>query len=143
MAQNVTTTAWSSKVINNRGDVLHTLAITSLPGDTTPATTLRVPLRCGPDMQRVNRYISIVMVASAVAGSNLDIALQGGVDTSMTGEFTLLDAPVADITNAAKTKGGVVDLNAYPAVAYAFNITADADNLANGLTIYVFEPKAS
>lgn len=140
MAQNVTTTVWSSKVINSRGDILHTLAITSLPGDTTALTTKNIPLRHGPDMTRVNRYISVVMVASAVAGTNLDIALQGAMDTSLTGEFTLLDAVVADITNSAKTKGGVVDLNVYPAPVYAFNITADTDNLANGLTIYVYEP---
>jgi hypothetical protein len=88
------------------------------------------------DPENNNRYISVLCSASAVTGTNLDIALYGA-HTSGGTKFLLVDAIVADITNSAKTAGGRVDLNAYPAPYYYIGWTADADESANTITVSI------
>ena len=84
------------------------------------------------------KYVTIVATASAVSGTNVDLSLYGSL--TATGEkFLLLDlnSIVADITNSAKTKAGVLDINAYPAPYYYLAHTTDADESANTITYSV------
>lgn len=83
--------------------------------------------------------ISILVSATAVSGTNVDIGLYGAMSESGT-KFLLLDAPVADITNASKTAGGVVNLLSYPAPIYFIGWTVDASETANDITVDIFAP---
>jgi hypothetical protein len=90
----------------------------------------------GPRSTTTTRYIFITGVASAISGTNIDIGLYGS-DSPTGTKYLLADAPIADISNAAKAKGGVIDLNAYPAPYYFLGHTADADEHANTVTYTV------
>ena len=85
-----------------------------------------------------NRYITIFAEASAVSGTNIDISLWGAYSSGGT-KFLLLDAPgsIADLTNAAKTAAGRIDLEAYPAPYYYIGMLADVDESANTVTLNV------
>lgn len=83
-----------------------------------------------------NQYVTFAFKASAVSGTNLDIALYGA-NTSGGTKFLLKDAVVADITDATKA-AGVIDINAYPAPFYYLAWTADADESANTITVDVY-----
>lgn len=83
-----------------------------------------------------NRYVSVLAVASAVSGTNLDIAIYGAMTPTGT-KFLLKDAVVTDLTNGVHY-GGVIDLNAYPAPYYFISWTADADESANTITVSVY-----
>ncbi len=88
-----------------------------------------------------NKYISILCVASAVTGTNIDVELlgtyQAGLTLSTENTWLLLDAPVADLTNATRVQGGRVDINAYPAPIYALRYTTDTNESANTITTYI------
>lgn len=90
----------------------------------------------GPNLDKLNRYVTFVFNASAVSGTNLDIALYGATTQGGT-KFNLKDAVVADITATGKV-AGVVDLNAYPAPFYYLGWTSDANESANTITVEVF-----
>ena len=90
-----------------------------------------------PDMSKANKYVTCTFNASAVSGTNLDIALYGSDTEAGTTKFLLKDAVVADIT-ATGTVAGQVDLNAYPAAYYFLAWTADADESANTIAVKVF-----
>lgn len=85
---------------------------------------------------RLNQYVSFLVSASAVSGTNLDIALYGAMTESGT-KFLLKDAIVADVTNGV-AQGGVIDLQAYPCPNYFVGWTADTDEDANTVTVSVF-----
>jgi hypothetical protein len=89
----------------------------------------------GPNLDNNNRWISASFNASAVTGTNLDIALYGASSDGGT-KFLLKDAVVADIT-ATGTVAGLIDLNAYPAAFYYLAWTADVDESANTITVKV------
>jgi len=89
----------------------------------------------GPNLDNNNRWISASFNASAVTGTNLDIALYGASSDGGT-KFLLKDAVVADIT-ATGTVAGLIDLNAYPAAFYYLAWTADADESANTIAVKV------
>lgn len=82
------------------------------------------------------RYISIFGEASAVTGTNIDISLWGAYTSGGT-KFLLLDAPIADLTNAAKTAGGSINIEAYPAPYYFIGMLADADEHLNKVTLSI------
>lgn len=83
------------------------------------------------------RYITVTCTASAVSGTNLDIGLYGAQTT--TGTKTLLkDAIVTDLQTGALTATGSVDLNAYVYPYYFIGWTADANESANTIGVYVY-----
>lgn len=82
------------------------------------------------------QYVSFAFKASAVSGTNLDIALYGALTKTGT-KFLLKDAVVADITDATKAVG-TLDMQAYPAPYYFLAWTADANESANTITVEVF-----
>ena len=82
------------------------------------------------------RYISIFGEASAVTGTNIDISLWGA-HTSGGTKFLLLDAPITDLTNAAKTAGASINIEAYPAPYYYIGMLADADEHLNTVTLSI------
>jgi len=82
------------------------------------------------------RYITISAVASAVTGTNIDVSLWGAFTSGGT-KFLLLDAPIADLTNAAKSAGGSVNIEAYPAPYYFIGMLADANESSNTVTLNV------
>lgn len=86
---------------------------------------------------RASQYISFLVTCSAVTGTNVDIALYGSFTVGGS-KFLLLDAPVADVTNAVKVQGGVVNLALYPAPNYWVAWTADVNESANTITVQVF-----
>ena len=90
-----------------------------------------------PNLDNANRYVEIGFNASAVTGTNLDIALYGSDTEAGTSKYLLKDAIVADIT-ATGWSFGQVDLNAYPAPYYFLAWTSDADESANTIATKVF-----
>lgn len=83
-----------------------------------------------------NRYVSFTFNASAVSGTNLDIALYGSTTEAGTSKYLLKDAVVADITATGEV-AGQVDVNAYPAPFYFLAWTSDANESANTITVKV------
>jgi len=81
------------------------------------------------------QYVSFSFNASAVTGTNLDIALYGS-DTVGGSKFLLLDALVADITDTTMV-AGVIDIQAYPASFYWISVTGDNAEVGNTLTIKI------
>lgn len=89
-----------------------------------------------PDYNKTNKYITASFKASAISGTNLDIALYG-CDADGSNPVLLKDAVVADITTTALI-AGTVDLNAYPYEAYKLGWTADANESANTIAVSVY-----
>jgi hypothetical protein len=88
-----------------------------------------------PNLANNNFYVAFSFNASAVSGTNLDIALYGASESGGT-KVQLLDAVVADITATGRATG-VVDLNAYPAAYYYLGWTSDADESANTIEVEI------
>lgn len=88
-----------------------------------------------PDNSKANKYVEFGFNASAVTGTNIDIALYGAMSSGGT-KFLLKDTIVADIT-ATGLVFGQVDLNAYPAPYYYLAWTTDVDESANTISVYV------
>jgi hypothetical protein len=93
-----------------------------------------------PNLAVNNRFIAVTVNASAVSGTNLDIALYGAASSGGT-KFLLKDTIVADIT-ATGTLAAPIDLNAYPAPFYYIGWTADANESANTIAVKVMLQKA-
>ena len=86
------------------------------------------------DQEITNKNVTVILNASAVSGTNLDISLHGAWEAGGS-KFTLVsDALVADIT-ATGNNVDVLDLNAYPAPYYYIGWTSDADESANTITV--------
>lgn len=93
-----------------------------------------------PDGKFANRNIFLSVNASAVTGTNLDIALYGSDTESGAVKHLLLDAVVADIT-ATGWVDAIVDLNAYPSAYYFLAWTADVDEDANTIDVKLSAPQ--
>lgn len=105
--------------------------------DTAKAYTAEIDF-VGPDPSREFKYVLVEIVASAVTGTNLDVALEGAVRKS--GTLTvLLDAIVADITDTTPALARL-DLNEYSAMVYKFSFLSDTDETANSVTVRVWIP---
>ena len=87
------------------------------------------------DGNQVSRYVTFTLNASAVTGTNLDIALYGA-STEAGSKYLLKDAIVADIT-ATGIVAGIHDLNLYPAPYYFIAWTSDVDESANTIDLEV------
>lgn len=127
---------WIKRTVNG---MLVATEVVTLPASATIGYTSEIDFLKAVDDSA--RYISIRCTASAITGTNVDVSLLG-TDTSAGTKFTLLDAPVADITNSAKTAGAAVNLAAYPAPYYYIGLTADADESANTMTVVIMVPQA-
>lgn len=89
-----------------------------------------------PRLDGTVQNVGFALKASAVTGTNLDIAIYGAL-TSGGIKFLLKDAIVADITDATKVVG-YLDVNTYPCAYYYVAWTADADESANTIELEVF-----
>ena len=86
------------------------------------------------DSSLANKKVAIVLNASAVSGTNLDISLYGTWEAGGSKVTLVSDALVADIT-ATGNNVDILDLNAYPMPYYYIGWTADADESANTVTL--------
>tara|TARA_R100000152_G_scaffold10412_1_gene4316 strand:- start:952 stop:1395 length:444 start_codon:yes stop_codon:yes gene_type:complete len=86
------------------------------------------------DSSLANKNVAIVLNASAVSGSNLDISLHGTWEAGGSKVTLVSDALVADIT-ATGNNVDILDLNAYPMPYYYIGWTADGDESANTITL--------
>ena len=89
----------------------------------------------GPNANQ-NRFVTVVVDATAVSGTDIDIALYGADEVNGT-KVLLADAIVADLTDGTRV-AGQVDLNAYPAGVYFIGWTVDADESANDIAVEVY-----
>ena len=125
--------AWLDKTRNGMGckeEAAVTLPASAVIGYSSVIDFLK------PRNDGTNQYVTIVLTPTAVTGTNLDISLLGAM-TSGGDKFTLLDAPVADLTADATAVAGVIDINAYPAPFYYIGWTADVNESANTITVQI------
>ena len=86
------------------------------------------------DPKLANKNVTVVLNASAVSGTNLDISLHGAWEKGGSKVTLVSDALVADIT-ATGNNVDILDLNSYPMPYYYVAWTADADESANTITL--------
>ena len=86
------------------------------------------------DPKIANKNVTVVLNASAVSGTNLDVSLHGAWEAGGSKVTLVSDALVADIT-ATGNNVDILDLNAYPMPYYYIGWTADADESANTITL--------
>ena len=86
------------------------------------------------DPKLASKNVTIVLNASAVSGTNLDISLHGAWEAGGSKVTLVSDALVADIT-ATGNNVDILDLNSYPMPYYYVAWTADADESANTITL--------
>tara|TARA_B100000519_G_C14241050_1_gene437342 strand:+ start:157 stop:600 length:444 start_codon:yes stop_codon:yes gene_type:complete len=86
------------------------------------------------DPKVTNKNVTVVLNASAVSGTNLDVSLHGTWEAGGSKVTLVSDALVADIT-ATGNNVDILDLNAYPMPYYYIGWTADADESANTITL--------
>lgn len=127
--------AWTSKGVN--GQVAKLSESYTLPASATVGYSSVIDQSAFlPNYKNEKKYVTFTFNASAVSGTNLDIALYG-CDKDGSNPVLLKDAVVADIT-ATGLVAGVVDINAYPYEAYKVGWTADANESANTITVGVY-----
>jgi hypothetical protein len=124
--------AWLKKTPN--GDFIVATETYTLPASATTEYSTVVDWLF-PSAKIANRYMYFGFNASAVTGTNLDIALYGAMTSGGT-KVLLKDAVVADIT-ATGLAIGQIDLNAYPYPYYYLAWTSDADESANTIDVSV------
>lgn len=126
--------AWSTPKTEN--SVCYWYEASTLPSSATTGYSTYIDFLGGVLTAQSKGYVELICVASAVSGTNLDIGVYGSFTTTGT-KYLLLDAPVADVTNAAKTATGSVNLAAYPMPYYFIGWITDADESANTITVYI------
>jgi hypothetical protein len=133
------TTPWVRKSLGANGDAIFTSQIVGAAS----AKTIYAPVInfLSNSMNRA-RNVFIGISCLAVAGTNVDVAIYGAMESGGT-KFLLLDGPVVDLTNLIGFKGADFDVNAYPAPYYYIGFTYDADNSANTIYYRVLVPHAS
>lgn len=124
--------AWARRTKNDLGTQYE---VSTLPASATQEFTSVINF-LKPRNDGTLQYVSFAFAASAVTGTNLDIALYGATTSGGT-KFLLKDIIVADITDTTKAVG-TIDLNAYPAHYYYIAWTSDADESANTITVEIF-----
>ena len=86
------------------------------------------------DASLANKNVAVILNASAVSGTNLDISLHGTWEAGGSKVTLVSDALVADIT-ATGNNVDILDLNTVPMPYYYVGWTADADESANTITL--------
>lgn len=124
---------WLARTSNDFGRWYETK---TLPASATTEYSSEIQfIKVRPRDKSNGQYVTFTFKASAVSGTNLDIALYGAEKKSGT-KFLLKDAVVADIADATKV-AGVLDMQTYPASVYYIAWTADANESANTITCEV------
>jgi len=90
----------------------------------------------GPNELKDNRYVNITFQASAVSGTNVDLALFGS-ETTDSADAVDTGFSIAALTDATVLLKNI-NLNQYGFPYYFIKYTADADESSNTLTIKVF-----
>lgn len=127
--------AWSQS--SNGSRVALSSETKTLPSSATVGYSSVLPAGIEPNKATATNTITVTAQASAVSGTNLDIALYGSDTKAGTTKFLLKDALVADLTDTTLTVG-TVDLNSYPALYYFIGWTADADESANTISVKIY-----
>ena len=86
------------------------------------------------DSSLANKNVAVILNASAVSGTNLDISLHGAWEAGGSKVTLVSDALVADIT-ATGNNVDILDLNTVPMPYYYIGWRADADESANTITL--------
>ena len=86
------------------------------------------------DPKIANKNVTVVLNASAVSGTNLDVSLHGTWEAGGSKVTLVSDTLVADIT-ATGNNVDILDLNTVPMPYYYVGWTADADESANTITL--------
>ena len=86
------------------------------------------------DPKIANKNVTVVLNASAVSGTNLDVSLHGTWEAGGSKVTLVSDTLVADIT-ATGNNVDILDLNTVPMPYYYIGWTADADESANTITL--------
>jgi len=86
------------------------------------------------DSSLANKKVAVILNASAVSGSNLDISLYGTWEAGGSKVTLVSDTLVTDIA-ATGNNVDILDLNAYPMPYYYIGWTSDADESANTITL--------
>ncbi len=134
-------TVWVNRTSNLLGRVQQTfdLAIAgAAQGFTTVINAIKVrskSLVIGESGSN-GQYVSFSFNASAVTGTNLDIALYGCDNAAGNDMYLLLDPLVADITATGKITA-ILDIQAYPAPFYFISVTGDNAEVGNTLAISI------
>jgi len=90
-----------------------------------------------PKLDGTVQNVGFSLKPSAIAGTNLDIALYGANKAGGT-KFLLKDALVADLTVDGEKVAGYIDVNVYPAPFYYVSWTADVNESANTIELEIF-----
>jgi len=131
---------WTTKLVGkfkNRNTYAREDNIT-LPSSATTGYSSEIDF-LQPRLKNNNFYVNFSAKASAVSGTNIDIALYGANESGGT-KYLLLDAVVADLTDGT-IKQNVIDLNQYPAPYYYLAYTTDADESANTIEFVITYPQ--
>lgn len=125
--------AWTKNTISNLPAGARTTwtESVSLPSSTGDGYTSEIDF-IKPDFTKEEYKVGVTFTLSGLAGTNVDVAIEGAVASGGT-KVTLLDAPVVDFT-ASGTKHYIFDLNDYPMVVYYFKFTVDANEAANSMS---------
>ncbi len=127
--------AWIKKTVNGMLVAEETITLPSTGTGYTSEINFLKPTNSA------TKYVGLVCTASAVSGTNLDVSLNGTWTSGGT-KVVLVDAPggIEDITNTAKTKSSIFNLNAYPAPYYYIGFTVDTDESSNTVTVRLVLP---
>ena len=134
-------TAWVNKTNNEMGRIQQTFDL-ALAGAAQGYTTVINGIKIRREKDRpLYQYVTFCFDATAVTGTNLDIAIYGSDQASGTAgtagaKYLLLDAVVADITATGKV-AGTIDMQAYPAAYYWISVTGDNAETGNTLAISI------
>jgi hypothetical protein len=127
--------SWTEKAVGRHQNITLLSETYTLPASATIGYSSVIE-QFSPDFANNDRNIAVSLNASAVSGTNLDIALYGSDTLDGADKFPLKDALVADIT-ATGWVTGPIDLNEYPAAYYFIAWTADADESANTIEVKI------
>jgi hypothetical protein len=131
--------AWTKKTIGSFGDQLY--QETGLTAAAAAGAVYSPEMQIPIDANRTTRYISVLCEQTgSITSASITVALwvafvQGGQ------KFKVADNIVTALTNAAKTQGNRLDLNAYPAPYYYIGYTSTANDSAASFKTSVYIPQ--
>ena len=125
--------AFVNRTQNDMGYITETK---DLPNTTTGYSSVISAIKVRSKEKSNGQYISFLVSATAVSGTDIDIALYGALTSTGT-KFLLKDAIVTDLATATPAFGGSLDIQQYPAPYYFIAWTTDADETANDITVNI------
>lgn len=131
--------AWKKNIDTlTRGSGVYWEETLTLPGGAAQTVYTAEIGFIGVSPTKTRSKVLIEVVASAVSGTNVDVALVGAYTKSGT-KTTLVAALVAALTDATPALASV-DLNDEAAMVYYISFLADADESANNVTVRIYVP---